>query len=332
MQEGSAERMEKMELGKVEVSGVCASAVDKKPIPRGIVGATVEITYTDPLWDGLTKTVVFWGCCVKDVVNPEAVVEIPAEVVAAAGYRLRVGVYGVDAKNNLVIPTLWADLGHIEYSTDPSGDETTDPQLPVWVRLKDQIGDLNELETNDKTNLVAAVNEVRNIGSGGGTGEVNGGGETWRLLNSVVTEEDVDVLSITADSEGKPFALKKVKVFARIRGNTSGAASWTRLTVNNLRNAFYTAITNSFAVTDGQDYFWQNRVDISIHDGYAWCDLIMRSNNNAASKNSLQFFQLMGQEGGLYIGIKKIESIDIYASGAGVGAGSEIVIWGVDAE
>lgn len=160
----------------------------------------------------------------------------------------------------------------------------------------------------------------------------SGGGETWRLLNSIVVEEDVGVLSVTADSDGRPLSLKKVKVFARIRGNTSGAANWIRLDVNGLRNTFNIPISNGFAATDGQDNYWQNRVDISIHDRSAWCDLILRSNNNAASKNSLQFIQLMGQTGGLDIGIEKIERLDIYASGAGVGAGSEIVIWGVDAE
>ena len=200
-----------------------------------------------------------------------------------------------------------------EGSADKSlGITGTDIGKTIVVKAVDENGKPTEWEAVD-------------MPSGG-----SGGGETWRLLNSVVTEEDVDVLSVTADSDGKPFSLKKVKVFARIRGNTSGATGWMRLTVNNLRNAFYMAITNSFAVTDGQDYFWQNRVDISIHDGHAWCDLIMRSNNNDASKNTLQFFQQMGQDHGLDIGIKKIESIDIYASGAGVGAGSEIVIWGVD--
>jgi hypothetical protein len=161
---------------------------------------------------------------------------------------------------------------------------------------------------------------------------VSGGDENLRLINSVVVGEDVNVLSVTTDSDGKSFSLKKVKVFVRIRGNTSDAASWCRMTVNNLRQVFYIQIIGAFAVVDGQDYYYQNRVDISIHDGHAWCDLVMRSNNNAASKNSLQYWQYMGQEMGLGIGIKKIESVDVYSSGAGIGAGTEMVIWGVDAE
>ena len=216
---------------------------------------------------------------------------------------------GVDDKGNVTekdIP---------ERSADKSlGITGADIGQTIVVKSVDENGKPTEWESVD-------------MPSGG-----SGGGETWRLLNSVVTEEDVDVLSVTADSEGKPFTLKKVKVFARIRGNTSGAASWIRLDVNGLRNTFNIPISNGFAVIEGQDNYWQNRVDISIHDRSAWCDLILRSNNNAASKNSLQFFQTYGQTGGLNIGIEKIERIDIYASGAGVGAGSEIVIWGVDVE
>jgi hypothetical protein len=54
----------------------------------------------------------------------------------------------VDAENNLVIPTLWAELGRIEYSVNPCGDDSTDPQLPVWAQLQAQIED-----TKDYTEL-----------------------------------------------------------------------------------------------------------------------------------------------------------------------------------
>ena len=125
-----------MEIAKVHVSGILAGTVYCKPIPAGIVGATVRFEYADPLWDGLTKTVVFKGACTKDVLNAGEVVEIPPEVVAIKGTRLVVGIYGTDAQNNLVIPTLWADLGVVLPATAPSGDTSTDPSLPVWAQLE----------------------------------------------------------------------------------------------------------------------------------------------------------------------------------------------------
>jgi hypothetical protein len=52
---------------------------------------------------------------------------------------LKVGIYGVDAENNLVIPTLWAAIGGIRDAVDPSGDPGTDPELPIWAQLADRV-------------------------------------------------------------------------------------------------------------------------------------------------------------------------------------------------
>ena len=125
-----------MEIAKVNVSGARCTPESVGTITRGMVGATVSIEYTDPLWDDLTKTVVFKGVCTKDVLNAGSVVTVPAEVVATAGKPLFVGVYGVDADNNLVIPTLWAELGTIEGGASPSGDSTTESAPPVWAQIQ----------------------------------------------------------------------------------------------------------------------------------------------------------------------------------------------------
>ena len=128
-----------MILATICVHGVRALTVSVKPIPRGIIGAKVQFEYADPMWDGLSKTVVFRaGYVTKDVLNAGEVVDIPPEVVAEVGEILKVGVYGEG------VPTLWADLGRIHDATDPSGDETTDPTLPVWAQLQEQIDELRE--------------------------------------------------------------------------------------------------------------------------------------------------------------------------------------------
>ena len=48
--------------------------------------------------------------------------------------------YGV--KNGEATPTVWANLGFIRPSATPDGDESTDPSLPVWAQLKEQIDNL----------------------------------------------------------------------------------------------------------------------------------------------------------------------------------------------
>lgn len=156
-----------MEIAKIQVSGVIAQAVSLQNIPAGIIGAEVAFAYIDPMWDALTKTVVLKGCCTKDIVDAGDTVIVPAEVVATPGVRVYVGVYGVDAAGTIAIPTLWATLGITRAAADPSGDESTDPVLPVWAQIQAQLGDLEELNTESKETLVAAINEA--LTKGGGT-------------------------------------------------------------------------------------------------------------------------------------------------------------------
>lgn len=129
-----------MIVAKIEVSGVRVNMVYRDVVPAGIIGAEIEISYTDDIWRDLRKTVVFRGAVTKDVVTDESIVTIPPEVVEAPNTALSVGVYGVDANGKLAVPTLWADLGYIRPATDPSGDTTTAPSLPVWAQIK-QIAD-----------------------------------------------------------------------------------------------------------------------------------------------------------------------------------------------
>ena len=56
-----------MEIARVNVSGVACTPESASTIPRGLVGGTVSITYTDTFWNDLTKTAVFQGACTKVV-------------------------------------------------------------------------------------------------------------------------------------------------------------------------------------------------------------------------------------------------------------------------
>lgn len=155
-----------MIVAKIQVSGAIARTLYKKVIPAGIIGAQVEFEYAEDIWQGLHKTVVFRGPVTKDVVTDSNIVTIPPEVAEKPRSLLIVGVYGVDAEGNLAIPTVWADLGLVRESANPSGDTTTDPSLPVWAQIQGMIGNLEELDTEAKNNLVAAINEAMTKGGG----------------------------------------------------------------------------------------------------------------------------------------------------------------------
>ena len=153
-----------MKIAEVRVSGCRCETVRLEPIPRGIVGAVVAVEYTDPAWDSLRKTVVFRGAATKDVLDAGNEIVIPAEVVSKAGGSLYMGVYGVDAENHVAIPTIWTELGVIQGAATPSGDASTAPSLPVWAQIQAMVGDLGTLDTEVKSNLVAAINEALTTG------------------------------------------------------------------------------------------------------------------------------------------------------------------------
>ena len=189
-----------MIVAKIQVNGAIAKTVYRKVIPAGIIGAQVEFDYAEDIWHGLHKTVVFKGAVTKDVITDANIVTIPHEVVEKPFFRLSIGVYGVDADGNIVIPTLWENIGAILDAAAPSGDISTDPSLPVWAQIQAMIGNLDELETTARDNLVAAVNEAAQSGGGGGSASiamrVDGGyiqystdnGKTWVNL---IAESDL---------------------------------------------------------------------------------------------------------------------------------------------
>ena len=164
---------------------------------------TVEFVFS-PAWDGLTKTAVFSnGKTTVDVLAANwdgDTVPVPHEVLAVPGRHARVGVYGAD-ESGVVLPTVWVSLGKVQPGADPSGDVSADPALPVWAQLQKQIGDLDDLQTYNKGNLVAAINEARNSGGSGGGGYTIGDG---LKLDAATNTLSVDTAAAVEKDNTKP--------------------------------------------------------------------------------------------------------------------------------
>ena len=165
---------------------------------------TVEFVFSDD-WDGLTKTAVFSaGRTTVDVLESAwdgNKVVVPHEILADAGPIARVGVYGANA-DGLILPTVWVTLGKVMPAAEPSGDPGADPTLPIWAQLQNQIGNLDDLQTYNKGNLVDAINEARN--SGGGSG---GGGYTigdGLKLDAATNTLSVDTAATVEKDNTKP--------------------------------------------------------------------------------------------------------------------------------
>ena len=164
---------------------------------------TVEFVFSDD-WSGLTKTAVFSaGRTTVDVLESAwdgNKVVVPHEILADAGPIARVGVYGANA-DGLILPTVWVTLGKVMPAAEPSGDPGADPTLPIWAQLQNQIGDLDDLKTYNKGNLVDAINEARSSGGSGG------GGYTIRdglKLDAATNTLSVDTAAAVEKDNTKP--------------------------------------------------------------------------------------------------------------------------------
>lgn len=159
----------------------CVRSANER-ITTGLTGKTVTFRLGEG-WENVTaRTAVFEGSGVtKDclIENGEAV--IPHECLTVPGGVLRCGVYGVEGDKKT--PTVYAELGQIERGADPSGDTSTDPTLAVWAQILAKMGSLDDLTTEAKNTLVAAINEAANSGGGGGDG-----GYLWRPTVSAAGE------------------------------------------------------------------------------------------------------------------------------------------------
>ena len=166
---------------KVIYNKTCGRCVQSEPLTSGMVGQPIELEYSAD-FDGLTLTAVFTnGKTTVDVLNPGNQCVIPHEALDTVGTLVKVGIYATRG-NELVIPTIYAHIGIVLKGADPSGDVSANPTLPVWAQIQGIIGDINDLTTEAKNNLVAAINEAAQTGSGGGGGSTSiamrvGGGD-----------------------------------------------------------------------------------------------------------------------------------------------------------
>lgn len=199
---------------KVYISGNRADVIEREPLTSGTVGKAINFAFTED-WRLLIKYAVFEGSGRRiALTNIGDSCIIPHEVLAKHGGALRVGVYGRTADGSAATPTVYAQLGIIQRGADPNADPSTKPTLPVWAQIQAQIGDLSNLTTGDKSNLVAAINEAAKSGGGSGgkdgtgiesityKGEDASGGNMYTVLLTDGTSYDITAQKGAAGADG----------------------------------------------------------------------------------------------------------------------------------
>ena len=139
-----------MLLANIKISKTTAKVTAVEPITAGLIDATVTVEF-DATWKDYNKVYV-WSGNNQVIVDTKTTGIIPAEVVANPKSELKFGVYGV--KGDEATPTIWANLGFVRPGADPSGDESTDPSLPVWAQLQEQIAKLNGADPEEVKKII----------------------------------------------------------------------------------------------------------------------------------------------------------------------------------
>lgn len=176
-----------------------AILVDPEIITSGSVGMPLSFEFSAD-WDGLSKTAVFSnGALTKDVILSTNEANIPHEVCETPWRTLTVGVYGTNG-GTIVIPTIYCVLGTVYPGADPSGDESTDPTLPVWAQLQAEIEEkIGEAPKNGRQYARKNGGWVPVEGGGGGAA-------VWGDIEGTLSNQTdlAQALSEKADAEDVP--------------------------------------------------------------------------------------------------------------------------------
>ena len=105
----------------------------------------------------------------------------------------RVWLVGNSARDGDVIPRITTNVAHISVAPTGGTEGSLFPTIPPTAeeRLRADMGNLADLTTEDKSSLVAAINEVRRTG---------GGGTAYTIGHGLKLDAETNTLSVdTAD-------------------------------------------------------------------------------------------------------------------------------------
>lgn len=123
-------------------------------------------------WDDLEKTAVFRaGQKTVSVLLDDAGCSVPWEVLAVPGLHLEAGVYGTRGEE-IVLPTVWADLGAIQPGVVP-GDEARPPTPELWEQELARKADGLDYTSEGELGLFSGERLLSSVPVQGGGGGVS---------------------------------------------------------------------------------------------------------------------------------------------------------------
>lgn len=185
---------------KARIDGVELKISEREPLLAGTVGLNkISLSFSDE-WAIFTKQIDFTNEQSGETRRISAevgVCTVPWELLKAEG-DITCYVRGIGSDGSLVLRTNEANLGTVLGSTDGNVPGTGTPTPDVCDETAAKIGDLSKLETNDKSQLVAAINELKRA-DGLGVFEV-----TLTAQDGVLTADKTFEQVKAAVADGKP--------------------------------------------------------------------------------------------------------------------------------
>ena len=130
---------------------------------------TAKVVCETEDWTGREIKVMFGqGCTVYEVPVTGGEITAKQQLNLTAG-DWRVWLVGNSARDGDVIPRITTNIAHISVAPTGGTEGNPFPIIPPTVKeqLRADMGNLDDLTTEDKSSLVAAINEVRQAGGGG---------------------------------------------------------------------------------------------------------------------------------------------------------------------
>ena len=130
---------------------------------------TAKVVCETEDWTGREIKAMFGqGCTVYEVPVTGGEITAKQQLNLTAG-DWRVWLVGNSARDGDVIPRITTNMAHISVAPTGGTEGSLFPTIPPTVeeQLRADMGNLADLTTEDKSSLVAAINEVRQTGGGG---------------------------------------------------------------------------------------------------------------------------------------------------------------------
>lgn len=197
------------DMTKARIDGVELKISEREPLLAGTVGLNkISLSFSDE-WAIFTKQIDFTNEQSGETRRISAevgVCTVPWELLRSEG-DITCYVRGIGSDGSLVLRTNEANLGTVLGSADGNVPGTGTPTPDVCDETAAKIGDLSKLETDEKSQLVGAINEVKRktdskqdkltagdnitIAADGTISSTGGGAKVFFLDVFVITETEV---------------------------------------------------------------------------------------------------------------------------------------------